>query len=45
MQVLARYFGLEAPAKEGAARRSGPAIELAKAIQAKSGIVLPEYSN
>lgn len=41
MQILARYHGMEVPEPKGAASRSGPAIELAKAIQAKTGIVLP----
>lgn len=42
MQILARYFEIELPEGNGAARRSSVAIELAKAIQAKTGIALPE---
>jgi hypothetical protein len=40
MQILARVHDMEVPEATGSAKRSGPVIELAKAIQAKTGIVM-----
>jgi hypothetical protein len=41
MQVIGSYFGIEIPASKEGAGRSAVAISLAKAIYAKTGILLP----
>lgn len=42
MQMMGRYFGVEIPIDKASAGRSRVAIDLAKAIQLKTGIRLPD---
>lgn len=42
MQMLAQMYGVELPEPTGRAKRSGPVIDLAKLIKAKSGLVMTE---
>lgn len=43
MQLIAAYFSIEIPSSDEGASRSATAISLAKAIYAKTGILLPRH--